>query len=203
VGRPKKHFDAPDQIRAHLLKNAAEIFNRRGYEGSTVREIVDATGVSKPVLYYYFGNKEGIFLELFRIPFKKLQHLIANSEVADSRVSDNLVKLIDQIFVLFCENIEVARLMHSMWYGPAQGAPFFDFETYHISVIHALRNMVKKGIECGEWYTDNVDDAVWAILGSLSIAVEVQLSHPERSIGRDGLSRIIRLIFKGMSVIPK
>jgi TetR/AcrR family transcriptional regulator len=203
VERPKKHIDVSDQIKAHLLKNAANIFNIKGYEGTTVREIVDAAGVSKPVLYYYFGNKEGIFLELFRVPFEQLKVLINNSEVGHGKVSEKLLHLIDQIFVLFCENIVVARLMHSMWYGPAKGAPFFDFDTYHISIIHALQKMVKKGVEHGEWCADNIDDVVWAILGSLSVAVEVQLSHPEKAIGREGLSRILRLIFKGMSVIPE
>jgi len=31
-----------------------------------VREIVAAAGVTKPVLYYYFRNKEGIYLELMQ-----------------------------------------------------------------------------------------------------------------------------------------
>lgn len=43
-----------------MLERAAELFAKRGYDAVSVREIVDATGVSKPVLYYHWKNKEGV-----------------------------------------------------------------------------------------------------------------------------------------------
>jgi TetR/AcrR family transcriptional regulator len=200
----RKDADSNDpHVRRLVLKSAGELFNRKGYAGTTVREIVNAAGVSKPVLYYYFGNKEGVFLELVRSPFEKLQALLLGFEGGGGMVSERLLTLFDQLFVLFCENIEAARLMHSTYYGPTQGAPFFDFESYHVAVIKSLRGLIRKGIENGEWCVDNIEDAGWAILGALSVAVEVQLSHPERAIGREGLSRILKIIFKGMSVMPE
>jgi hypothetical protein len=55
-----------------LLSAAREVFTRKGYSATSVREIVAAAGVTRPVLYYYFRNKEGIYLELLREPFAKL-----------------------------------------------------------------------------------------------------------------------------------
>ena len=63
-------------IREKLLSCATELFNRKGYVSTTVREIVAEAGVTKPVLYYYFGNKEGIYKELMRPPFVKLEALL-------------------------------------------------------------------------------------------------------------------------------
>ena len=45
------------------LSAARELFARKGYSGTSVREIVAAADVTKPVLYYYFRNKEGLYLE--------------------------------------------------------------------------------------------------------------------------------------------
>ena len=59
-------------IDERLLSAARELFARKGYNGTTVREIVAAVGVTKPVLYYYFRNKEGVYLELLREPFARL-----------------------------------------------------------------------------------------------------------------------------------
>ena len=47
--------------RARLLETATELFAEKGYAGASVREIVEKAGVSKPVLYYYFKSKEGLF----------------------------------------------------------------------------------------------------------------------------------------------
>ena len=50
--------------RQRLLEMATKLFAEKGYAGTSVREIVDRAGVSKPVLYYYFKSKEGLFYAL-------------------------------------------------------------------------------------------------------------------------------------------
>ena len=77
MGRPKGKIDSPDETaRNLLLASALKLFNQKGYTGTTVREIVADAGVTKPVLYYYFGNKEGIYLELFEDPFRQFEELL-------------------------------------------------------------------------------------------------------------------------------
>ena len=63
-------------VREGLLAGATDLFTRKGYASTTVREIVAAAGVTKPVLYYYFRSKEGIYLELIRRAFMKLDVLL-------------------------------------------------------------------------------------------------------------------------------
>jgi len=48
-------------VRERLLIAAVRLFAEKGYSATSVREIVEAAGVTKPVLYYYFRNKEGVF----------------------------------------------------------------------------------------------------------------------------------------------
>jgi AcrR family transcriptional regulator len=53
---------SPDNsTRARIEKCALELFATKGFSASSVREIVEAAGVTKPTLYYYFGNKEGLY----------------------------------------------------------------------------------------------------------------------------------------------
>jgi AcrR family transcriptional regulator len=44
-----------------MLHEAAELFSAKGYSAVTVDEIAVACGVTKPLLYTYFGSKEGLF----------------------------------------------------------------------------------------------------------------------------------------------
>lgn len=55
-GRPIEY----DRERA--LQRAVEVFWRRGYEGASLAELCDATGLSKSTLYAVFGDKRGLFL---------------------------------------------------------------------------------------------------------------------------------------------
>jgi AcrR family transcriptional regulator len=45
-----------------MLAAARGLFARRGYADVTMDEVASAVGVTKPLLYTYFGNKEQLFL---------------------------------------------------------------------------------------------------------------------------------------------
>jgi AcrR family transcriptional regulator len=185
--------------RQRLLAAATDLFTQRGYAAATVREIVGAAGVTKPVLYYYFRNKEGIYLELMRQAFARLEELIASSVGDRGSATRKLLRLCDRTYSLFMENVKVARVMYSIYYGPHQGAPFFDFDAYHLKFQEAVRGLVQEGIRKGEFKRGNPDDMTWAILGAINVAMEVHLGHVELALGREGLARVLKLVFQGIS----
>ncbi|MCF8396293.1 MAG: TetR/AcrR family transcriptional regulator, partial [Melioribacteraceae bacterium] len=47
-----------------IFNVAAELFTKNGYDSVSVREICEKSGVTKPVLYYYFKDKENLILDL-------------------------------------------------------------------------------------------------------------------------------------------
>src|ERR671930_2216745 len=53
----------PRAVRVAQMVAAAErLFSERGYHGVSMDEIAAASGITKPMLYDYFGSKEGLFL---------------------------------------------------------------------------------------------------------------------------------------------
>ena len=59
-----------------IFVEAAELFSRYGYYKVSVREICEAAGVTKPVLYYYFIDKENLLLEMVKETRKIIERLI-------------------------------------------------------------------------------------------------------------------------------
>ena len=60
---PRKRFaDLEDGRRERILTAAAEEFAGRGYEAASVNRIIAAAGISKGSLYYYFDDKEDLFI---------------------------------------------------------------------------------------------------------------------------------------------
>ena len=193
-----KKNGSPGGVRQRLLVAAADLFNSKGYTATTVREIVKAAGVTKPVLYYYFHNKEGIFLELMRETYVKFNELIDAIRSEKGSAREKLERFIDRSFCLFLEEITTVRLMYSLYYGPHQGAPFFDFEIYHQKYQEVIRGLVEEGIRQKEFRAENPEDMVWVIIGAINVVIEVELGHPEVSLGREGLARLLKLLFRGL-----
>jgi AcrR family transcriptional regulator len=64
-GGPRRRMPRA-QREALMLDVAEEMFGERGYQAASMDEIAARVGVSKPMLYHYYGSKEGLFLACLR-----------------------------------------------------------------------------------------------------------------------------------------
>ena len=48
------------RTRDHILEATIEIVCRKGFAGTSVREVCESVGVAKTALYWHFGNKSGL-----------------------------------------------------------------------------------------------------------------------------------------------
>jgi AcrR family transcriptional regulator len=53
-----------EQRRQQLVAVALELFARRGYRATTMDDIAEAAGVTKPLVYQHFSSKRALYLEL-------------------------------------------------------------------------------------------------------------------------------------------
>jgi TetR/AcrR family transcriptional repressor of nem operon len=54
-----------EQTRKKIIAAAAPIFNQRGYEGSSLNDLMEATGLKKGGIYRHFSSKEELAAEAF------------------------------------------------------------------------------------------------------------------------------------------
>ena len=54
-----------EQTRRKIVEAAAPIFNQRGYEGSSLNDLMEATGLKKGGIYRHFTSKEELAVEAF------------------------------------------------------------------------------------------------------------------------------------------
>ena len=190
---------ADETVRTRLIAAAIGLFARKGYAATTVREIVEAAGVTKPVLYYYFGNKEGIFLEMMREAMGVFDAMVAAALATPGSASERVHRFLDGVFTLVLEHLDVMRVIDSIYYGPPQGAPAFDFEVIHRRFMETLTSLVREGMEAGEFRAGDAEEVAWAIVGPFEVARGMSLCHPEMDFGRDRLARLLQVVFQGVS----
>jgi TetR/AcrR family transcriptional regulator len=185
-------------VRERLLQVATELFVEKGYASTSVREIVEAAGVTKPTLYYHFENKEGLFLALMRPVLGEFQALLTELQAAPGSPWERLKKLCLGVF-LFCEERRpMLRLVYSLYYGPPQGAPEFDYDaSFHI-LLEAIEDLVRVAVDAGEMRAVPIEDTALAILAVTDTSMEIALNHPERKMTAACLERQIDLLFEGL-----
>jgi AcrR family transcriptional regulator len=55
-----------DLVMSEILEHATRLFAERGYDGTTLQDIADAIGISRPGLYNYINSKEQLLAALVR-----------------------------------------------------------------------------------------------------------------------------------------
>lgn len=70
--------------RDQLLEVALELFGGGDYHATSMDDIAEAAGVTKPVLYQHFPSKQGLYLELLRNVGADLRAEVIASESADT-----------------------------------------------------------------------------------------------------------------------
>jgi TetR/AcrR family transcriptional regulator, transcriptional repressor for nem operon len=83
------------QTRAMILERAAQLFSRQGYFGSSMSDVMRATGLQKGGIYNHFTDKDALALETFDYAFGLLWARIEREQTDSARALDELHGLVN------------------------------------------------------------------------------------------------------------
>jgi TetR/AcrR family transcriptional repressor of nem operon len=66
-----------DQTKAFIIEKVAPIFNMKGYAGTSLTDMTEATGLTKGSIYGNFANKDEVALAVFDHNLQKVRSIIS------------------------------------------------------------------------------------------------------------------------------
>jgi TetR/AcrR family transcriptional regulator len=184
--------------KARLLEAATILFAEKGYASTAVREIVEHAGVTKPVLYYYFKNKEGIFRAILEWAAELQGTLLAEVLETPGTVLDRMIYLYRRVYEGVHEHKDLFNLINNLVFGPPQGTPKYDYDAYHRRMVDAVRRIYEAGMTRGEVIDADPSDAAILVLSLLDFCLHMDRLRPKIS-GPERPERLLRLAFKGIA----
>ncbi len=184
--------------RDRLLETATALFAEKGYGGTSVREIVDRAGVSKPVLYYYFKSKEGLFYAILEWAADVQQEILNEIFATSGTVLDRFIFFYRRISEGVQHYQNLYKMIHGLIYGPPQGAPEYDFPKYQRHMFNAVKRIYTNGLTAGEVKPADEDEVAFLVLSLIDFNLNMnqvlpELADPQRP------ERLLRLAFQGLS----
>ena len=151
---PKKH---------ELVRAAIRLFAENGFDGTTTLRIAKAAGVTEPLIYYHFSNKDGLFTHIlenaFADYFNRLDQLPAQAPKAFERI-EAIIGL----------HMDIALEKPEETYLIASTCPAKLKDGVHVCsrligegrkrISRYLNECLKEGIEKGEFVKVNVSQTV-------------------------------------------
>ncbi|RPJ86044.1 MAG: TetR/AcrR family transcriptional regulator [Acidobacteria bacterium] len=120
-----------------FLDAALELFSEKGYEATSVREICEQAGITRPTLYYFFKSKEGIYRALIEDAAAEFHEQIAQGLEAEQTLERQYKQVARVLFGDARSRAKRWRFMFSLvWATPRM--PVVD-QVFHTSYCHALK----------------------------------------------------------------
>lgn len=101
----------PERTRANIIDVATAEFAERGLSGARVDRIAERTRTSKRMLYYYFGDKEGLYRAVLLSYYEKLRSAEAALDLKHQPPLAALKMLVDFTFDYHVEHAAIVRLV--------------------------------------------------------------------------------------------
>ena len=80
-----------EETKNHIIEVAAPIFNKNGYMGTSLSDILDQTTLTKGAIYHYFENKDDLALAALEYNLKLISEIIFSSTKSKSHSCDKLI----------------------------------------------------------------------------------------------------------------
>src|SRR6478735_1428393 len=84
-----------EQTRAYIVEKTAPIFNTKGYAGTSLTDMTDATGLTKGSIYGNFENKDEVALAAFDYNLAKVRGIIKAEMDKHATVKEKLLVYVD------------------------------------------------------------------------------------------------------------
>jgi AcrR family transcriptional regulator len=156
-------------------------FAAHGYAGASMVDIAGKAGISKPLIYQYFGSKDGLYLTCLH---SVSGGLLSRLEEAELEVDDSVASRVYPLRAIF-EALEPQRLAWRMLFDPsmpstgeiAAVARDYRARTTQIAASGSARFLAARGIRSS--LDASALSAVW--MGVVDSLVEWWLDHPDES----------------------
>ncbi len=98
--------------RDNILRAATKVFARYGYDGGSIEKISKSAKSVDRMIYYYFGSKEGLFIEVLENAYRRMNDAELKLKLDTSQPLDGLNKVIAFVLSYYRKNPEFITLLN-------------------------------------------------------------------------------------------
>jgi AcrR family transcriptional regulator len=177
----------------NIIQNVAmELFARKGYAGSSIREICHAAGVTKPVLYYHFRSKEHLYQELMFDIFNQTRENLLRLSKFRGSLRDLLILYVSTEFRNCTKDPNSARLLFRMMFSPEGEYPHFNFVEEFKKEREVIAEFIRKSRRKGNQVNPELISG--ALMGMMLIQILEYFFTGRRTLTRRTAEELVDLI---------
>ncbi len=154
-----------NEAEIRLLQSALDLFSEKGYDGTSIREIIAGAGVTRPVLYYYFKNKEDLFRRLVEPIFNDFLEKLTAIRQHYADTIGRLKAVMRLTFSVAEQYPREIRLIFQMYFTPPASAPRLDKLAFRRKRFQRVLEIIQEGLDRAELAGGDAQSLTLAFIG--------------------------------------
>lgn len=147
----------PGATRRAILRAATAEFASKGLGGARVDKIAEVAGVNKRMLYYYFGQKDGLFQVVLEETYESIRTAEQRLNLSEVDSIEAIRRLIAFTWTYYLEHPEFLSLLNSANLHKARHLKSSaKVKTLHSPFVAMLESVLRRGVKEGV-FRDGVD----------------------------------------------
>jgi TetR/AcrR family transcriptional regulator len=158
-------------VRGRIFASALHHFSRKGFAATSLREVAEDAQTTKPMIYYYFNSKDGLYASVVREILEEKDEAIAGSLPAGGSAAEQVMAFCKSYMDHFLANEDTIALILREVLGLG-GVPLAALaETLAERVRHPLDEILLRGMERGELLQGSAGECATALTGIMDIFI--------------------------------
>ena len=166
-----------------ILQSALSLFSEKGYDATSVREICQSAGITKPTLYHFYGSKEGVYRALVDGTLDRFHQDMARSVESGGSLRDRLRRLTLTYFQAARAEPDLSRFILALIHDPPSSAPRTDFLRFYDDILALVRGAIDEAEARHEVLPGPENVRLLVLMGAIGEAV-----HGYLLVGRPELT---------------
>lgn len=180
-----------------LLDSALALFCERGYRGASIREIIERAGVTRPVLYYYFKNKEDLFCRLVESSFADLESDLDQIIHKPGACCLKLKALMGMTFSRAERAPEMVRLLLQALFSSQSDGLRLDTTKLVEGRLERTAEIMQAGLDSGELAGGDAPTLALAFVGVMDMYIMAKVHRPEFVLTQELADYLVDLFMQG------
>jgi len=180
-----------------ILQEALELFSRKGYDATSVREICEAAAITKPTLYHFYGSKEGVYRALVGGALDGFRGAVAGALEPPGSIRDRLRRFILATFAAARREPGLSRFVLGLIHHIPSSAPSTDFVRFYEGILSLVARAVEEGVERAEIAPGPADTRLLVLMGSLMEALHGYLLAGRPDLTPELADALVDTILRG------
>lgn len=154
--------------RTSILNAAEKLFASQGYEGTSTRQIANEAGANMSMINYYFGSKEGVFMEIMSNRINGFSLALSTIEAEDLSQLEKLTMVVDQYARRILANISFHKMMHRELSLTQRPEMYDKLKEAMSKNLMAIERIVNEGIAKNQFRSVDVRMLIATIMGTIT-----------------------------------